>query len=355
MTWQELWGKVLGFPTGTPEFILAAAVLLMIFVLCVFPAAAFLSLVDRKLSADVQARVGPNRAGRWGVFQPLADLMKLLQKEPARAAGWREGFWLGVLTVCLYSTAAALPLGSSLILVNTGSSPLLVFWVITALSVCLMFLGYNQNSVPGWFSGTRLAAQSLSGAFPALLSVLCVGLWAGGFEWTRIAAAQGADPAHWAIVRDPFLLLAFAVFMAGGLVVLSVPPLGSGFSLSDIKGGVASGFHGRKIAFFHLGRFYGLFLWSVIAVVCFCGAWNLPTSLSQAVENSDYGILGVKMIEPLVTIVKAAFLMLFTMLFARVMPALRSDQVTDFAWKVLSPIALVALLGTGLWTLWGGA
>ncbi|MCC7442224.1 MAG: NADH-quinone oxidoreductase subunit H [Bdellovibrionales bacterium] len=351
MSWREIWIHVLGLSPSAPEWLVAALVLVMVFVFAIFPFAALMSLLDRKLSADLQARVGPNRAGRWGVLQPLADLIKLLQKEPTEAMGWREGFWLGVLTLALYSTAAVLPLGSALVLVDTDSSALVVFWAVAVVAVCLMFLGYNQDTVPGWFSGTRLAAQALSGAFPSLLAVVCAGLWAGGFEWSRIVQSQGASPGAWAMVRNPFLLLAFAVFMGGGQVILSVPPLGSGYSISDIKGGVASGFHGRKIAFFRLGRFYGLFLWCIVATTCFCGGWNLPGFVEGLYGADKDGVVAQKLIEPVLAMSKASVLMICTTLFGKIMPTLRSDQVTDFAWRVLSPLALIALIGTAIWML----
>ena len=159
--------------------------------------------------------------------------------------------------------------------------------------------------------------------------------------------AQGASPFHWAVM-DPFQLIAFIVFVAGGMILLGVPPMDAGLSIPDIHGGVSSHLYGRRYSLFRLGRFYGFFLWSVIAVTIFLGAWILPFGLSEVLaQRGDYFFLGL--FELIWLLSKTLVLMLVISSVARIVPRGRVDHITDFSWKVLSPFALFSLIGSGLW------
>ena len=133
--------------------------------------------------------------------------------------------------------------------------------------------------------------------------------------------------------------------------MLAIPPLDGGLSQSDIHGGVSSYLHGRRLSLFQLGRFYGFFFWSVIAVVLFLGAWNLPRGIIDLLKDRESFIL-LSFLELLCLLVKTFFLMLLVIWVARVNTKARVDQITIFAWKVLSPFSLVALMGASLWASW---
>jgi NADH-quinone oxidoreductase subunit H len=205
--------------------------------------------------------------------------------------------------------------------------------------------------VPGWFGGVRVAAQAVTGSLPALVSLICVGVKAGGFRWSAIAGSQGFSPFSWTIFSDPFQCLAAVIFLISGLVLLSIPPMDAGLSMADLHGGVGSHLFGRRLVLFRLGRFYGFFLWAEIAVVLFLGAWALPSSLVDRLRESDTLWL-LQLLELIWVLIKTYTLMLLVVWIARVNPRSRVDQVTDFAWKVLSPFSLFALIGTALWSAW---
>lgn len=351
LNWPSVWGSALGLPQGTPQWIIAALGLIFIYLLVILPSGAVMAYLDRKIGADFQARVGPNRAGPAGILQPLADLLKLLQKEATVDWSWREALWLGVHTMALYSTVAVLPLGSLVLLVDTDMSAFLPFWATLVLSLGTVLLGLSQRSVPGWFGGVRVAAQALAGALPALVALLCAGVRAGGFRWSVLAGSQSASPLNWAAFANPFQFVAFIVFVVSGLILLGISPMDSALSQADIHGGVSSHLHGRRLSLFRLSRFYGFFLWSVITVTLFLGAWALPTSVFAALkESGSYGI--IQLLELLVLLAKTFMLMLVVIWVARVNPRARVDQVTDFSWKVLSPFSLFALIGAAFWAGW---
>jgi NADH-quinone oxidoreductase subunit H len=310
-----------------------------------------ISYLDRKLSADLQARVGPNRAGPAGILQPLADLLKLLQKESRKEWNWRENAWLSVHTMALYSTLAVIPLGSCALLVDTEMSAFLPFWSALVLALGTMLLGLSQASVPGWFGGIRIAAQTMAGSFPALIALLCAGVRAGSFRWSVLASSQGFPIWTWTFLSNPFQAMAFGVFVMSGLVLLAIPPLDGGLSRSDIHGGVSSQLYGRRLSLFSFGRFYGFFFWSVFTVVLFLGAWVLPESLVASLKNIG-AIQLLSFLELCWLLAKTFALMMFIVWIARVNSRSRVDQITDFAWKVLSPFSLAALVGAGIWAGW---
>ncbi len=350
-SWIIAWSDALGIPSGLPQWLYASAALLCIYCFVVVPSGALMSYCERKLAADLQARVGPNRAGPAGILQPLADLLKLLQKEARQGWDWKKSVWLGIHTMALYSTLAVLPLGSMALLVNTEMSAFLPFWSALVLALGTMLLGLSQDSVPGWFGGIRIAAQTLAGSFPALIALLCAGIRSGGFRWSLLAESQGFSPWAWTAFSNPFQTIAFGVFMMSGLVLLAIPPLDGGMSVSDIHGGVSSHLYGRRLSLFQFGRFYGFFFWSVITVVLFLGAWVLPANLVQSLKaNSINELLAV--VELGWLLVKTFILMLLVIWVAKVNSKSRVDQITDFAWKVLSPFSLAALVGSSLWAAW---
>jgi len=139
--------------------------------------------------------------------------------------------------------------------------------------------------------------------------------------------------------------------MISGLVLLGVPPLDGGLSSQDIHGGVSSHLHGRRLSLFRLGRFYGFFLWSLIGVVLFLGAWSLPLGVTSRLKEIE-AWRAIQLLELGTILVKTFVLMLMIALVSRVTPRVRADQITDLAWKVLSPFALAALTGSAIWTGW---
>ena len=350
-TWIVSWFDWVGLPRDLPHWVYSLVSLICVYLFVVIPSAVLMSYLDRKLSADLQARIGPNRAGYAGMLQPIADFLKLLQKEPQGQWGLRENIWLVSHYMALYSTLAVLPLGSLALLVDTDMSAFLPFWATLVLALGTMLLGLTQASVPGWFGGIRVAAQTLAGSFPALIALICAGVRSGGYKWSVLVSSQKFAFWHWAVFSNPFQALAFFVFVVSGLVILAIPPLDGGLSQSDIHGGVSSYLHGRRLSLFQMGRFYGFFFWCVIAVVLFLGGWNLPEALTDHLRETQSWII-LAFLELSLLMIKTFVLMLVVTWVARVNTRVRVDQITDFSWKVLSPFSLIALMGASLWAGW---
>ncbi len=351
MSWETAWEGIAGLSSEVPQGLVATIALACTFVFIVVPFAAAFSYLERKLCADLQARVGPNRAGYGGVLQPLADFLKLLQKSGREKEGRGRTPWFIVHGMALYSTIAMLPFGSALMLLNTDMSAFLPFGALLVLALVTMLLGLNERTVSGWFGGVRVGSMALASAYPALVSILCAGVRAGGFEWSLLAESQAASPLHWAALTNPFEFVAFVVYMLSGMVLLGVPPFEGGMSVQDMRGGVYSHLHGRRLNLFRLGRFYSFFLWCAVAVVMFLGGWLLPATVSEPLKHSE-SWRTVQALELVVLLSKTLVLMLLASMLATVTPRTRADQTTDLALKVLGPASLVALVGTAFWVGW---
>lgn len=322
--------------------------LLLLFVLIIIPTSFFFSFLERKFSADFQARVGPKNVGGRGFFQPIADFFKSLNKIPKNQNRETGAYWLFAHSVTLFSTLAVIPLGSELLFFNTDMSIFIPFAASLAISLLCVFLGLSFSSVPEALSGIRSASLSLTGIFPALVTVLCVGVGSGGFRWSNLVSAQSFSPLQWAIFQNPFLFLAFLIFVASGHVLLSLAPLDGSFGSRDLCGGLEQAFAGKMGILFRLSRFYCFFLWSLLAVVLFLGAWNLPQFLESGLQEGGYFFF-LQSVKLGLLILKTFTLMLIVVWISRSSPRPRIEQITDFSWKILAPFSIFSLVGTLLW------
>jgi NADH-quinone oxidoreductase subunit H len=343
--WEVIWRQSFSIPEAVPGWFIAAACLALIFSFCFVPFAYFAYYAHVKFGADLQARVGPNRAGPAGVFQIFADGLKLVQK-----ASPKSSRWLYVSFAASLSTLAAVPLGTALLLVDTDLSAFVQLWAATLVAIASLMMGLSRESVAGPIMGFRFASQGLSGLFPATAAVLCAGLPAGGFKWSAIVESQGFFPMEWR-VASPFQLIAFFVFILSGLVLMSLPPLDGTSASPEASPETAFGLSGWRLAIWRLSRFYGFFLWIMVSVVLFLGGWRLPPSFEETLKGSEAWML-LQACEAVWLLAKVAIVMLFVDWLLHANPRSRVDQVTDFSWKVLSPAALLALVGCVVWEGW---
>jgi len=334
------WYQLLVLPEGIPPGLVVAGAWILATVMVIFPVAAAYSYVERKLGADYQARVGPNRAGPSGMFQPIADWLKLLQK-PNQALSWKEERWSALQTMATYSTAAVLPLGPLFILADTEMNVFIPFWALMVAALATLLLGMEQSSIQGWLGGSRVAAQALSGAFPATLAILCAGLAGGGFRWADMVASQGAAPWSWNVMASPFHPFGFLAFVGAGLVF-------SADHQRDLGGGVTSNLYGGRLALAQLGKFYVLFLWSSMATVLYLGGWSMPAFITEELSAADAWIV-LFGLQAVLVLSKTVLLMFLIDWVARTNPRARVEQITELSWKFLSPLALFSLMGAAAW------
>jgi NADH:ubiquinone oxidoreductase subunit H len=287
----------------------------------------FYFFVSRKAIADLQARVGPNQFGPSGFFQPIADSLKLNQKRGDFNFRGDSAFWWILFHTFLFSTLTILPLGSAFVVYDSKMSVLIPILLSGLLSMSMLLFGINQGTLFSVLSGLRRTSQSMAGLFPALVALLCAAFRSKGLSWTEMNGCQGFLPLFWTAFSGPFEFLAMIIFILSGLVIFSIYPM-------DVDRESESTMSGRVLGLYYLAKQYCFFLWSLVTVVIFLGGWQLP-ELFQ----------GIALLELIYVLGKVFLLMLVIQVIAKANPVPRVDQVTDFSWKVLSPLSLGALIG----------
>ncbi len=288
----------------------------------------FLIWTERKIVARMQGRLGPNDSGPypgpWALFQTLADAIKLLTKEDIiPAAADRRVFnaappMIVAIAVLIW---AAIPLGKGLI----GSDLSIgIFYIVSVGSggmVVLLMAGWGANNKYAMLGALRAIAQLVSYKIPQVLAVLVVVMIAGSFSMQEIIEAQNV----------PFLFVmpvtALIFFIASLAEVARLP-----FDLVEADSEIASGYFieysGMKFGQFYLAEFMNSFALSVITAAVFLAGWRGPLVGSVPILGTLW-LLG------------KAFVVFFVLMWLRAtMPRLRIDQMLDFSWKFLVPLAL---------------
>lgn len=309
--------------------------------------------LERKISAAVQQRIGPEYAGALGVLQPLADGLKLLTKEdviPARADSllFTLGPVLAVVPVIL--SWLVVPFGQNLLISNVGVGIFLWIALSSIQPIGLLMSGYASNNKYSLLGGLRAAAQSISYEIPLALSVLAVVMMSNSLSTVDIVAQQtGAGLLSWNIWRQP---VGFVIFWICALAECERLPFDLPEAEEELVAGYQTEYAGMKFALFYLGSYINLVLSALLVVVLFLGGWGflvpvewLATLLGQSVDaplvQVITGSVGIVM-----TVLKAYLLIFLAILLRWTVPRVRIDQLLDLGWKFLLPISLVNLLVT---------
>ena len=309
--------------------------------------------LERKISAAVQQRIGPEYAGALGVLQPLADGLKLLFKEdiiPARADGLL--FTLGpiLVVVPVILSWLVVPFGQNLLISNVGVGIFLWIALSSLQPIGLLMSGYASNNKYSLLGGLRAAAQSISYEIPLALSVLAVVMMSTSLSTVDIVNQQtGAGILSWNIWRQP---VGFVIFWICALAECERLPFDLPEAEEELVAGYQTEYAGMKFALFYLGSYINLVLSALLVSVLYLGGWGFPVpvewlaaGLGQSVDAPVVqvitGSLGIVM-----TVLKAYLLVFFAILLRWTVPRVRIDQLLNLGWKFLLPIALVNLLVT---------
>ena len=309
--------------------------------------------LERKISAAVQQRIGPEYAGALGVLQPLADGLKLLFKEdiiPARADGLL--FTLGpiLVVVPVILSWLVVPFGQNLLISNVGVGIFLWIALSSIQPIGLLMSGYASNNKYSLLGGLRAAAQSISYEIPLALAVLAIVMMSNSLSTVDIVNQQtGAGILSWNIWRQP---VGFLIFWICALAECERLPFDLPEAEEELVAGYQTEYAGMKFALFYLGSYINLVLSALLVSVLYLGGWGFPVpvewlagALGQSVDAPVVqvitGSLGIVM-----TVLKAYLLVFFAILLRWSVPRVRIDQLLNLGWKFLLPIALVNLLVT---------
>ena len=340
-----------------------AATIAVVFLPSVLLLAMFSIWWERKVCGHIQSRPGPNRVGRFGILQSLADGIKLILKEDLTPAAsdrllFRLAPYLSFAPV--FAAFLALPFGPNLTFepkLNAG-----VFWILAVLSVEVMgviLAGWSSNNKWAIYGAMREACQMVSYEIPLGLSIIVGVTAAGTLNLVELGHLQGGGLHTWVIFKNPFVFCAFFVYFIASLASNKRAPFDLPESESELVAGFHTEYSGMRFAFFFFAEYAAMFVVGGIQTSLFLGGWNDPFGLigryySQWIGDPvthRNGLIVLNLIGLAIFCTKALGIMFVQMWLRWTLPRPRIDQVLYACVKVLLPAACVLLLGTALWEL----
>jgi NADH-quinone oxidoreductase subunit H len=305
----------------------------------------FMVLLERKVIAWTQARLGPMRVGPWGVMQPIADVVKLMVKEditPAKADRWVFTLAPLISLIPALIVFAVIPFGSEVSLFGTR-----VTLQITDLNVGLLYIvsvasiGVYGTILAGWASNSkfpllaslRASAQLISYQVAVTMTLVSMVVSAGTLSMQGIIQAQ-LDQGVWFAFIQP---LALFIFFVGGLAETNRAPFDLAEAEQELTGGFHTEYSGMRFALFFLAEYANMIVVSSVATTLFLGGWLRPFPSVDALAFLGY-------IPGWCWFLLKTFLFLYVFLWVRAtLPRYRYDQLMRLGWKVLIPLALLNL------------
>ncbi|MBX2992926.1 MAG: NADH-quinone oxidoreductase subunit NuoH [Bacteroidetes bacterium] len=332
------------------EFVIISVIkIVVVLFIGVLPLVANLVYAERKISAAIQNRIGPNRVGPWGLFQSPADVLKLFIKEdivPATAHKFVHTLAPVISISVALVTIAVVPFGDTIELfgyqiklmiadVNIG---ILYILALTSLGVYgLTLSGWSSNNKYSLLGGLRSSAQLISYELSLGLSIIGVIMIAGTLELDRIVELQ--EGWRWNIFLTP---IGFITFLVASFAETNRLPFDLPEAEPELVGGYHTEYSGMKFGAFFLAEYANMITSSALIVTLFLGGWQVP-----GVHSLGLSPLWVSILQILAFMVKVAFMLFFYMWIRWTIPRFRYDQLMNLGWKVMLPLALLNLFLTG--------
>jgi NADH-quinone oxidoreductase subunit H len=310
---------------------------------------AYTTLVERKVLARMQLRYGPNRAGPYGLLQPIADLIKLIRKESFFPAAAIDLAYIAAPAVSAFTALAAfsvIPFGNGWniwhwhvngVVANVSISLILVFALGAVGIYGFIVGGWASESKFSLLGSMRTCAQLVSYEVSLALSVLGVVITAGSLSLVQIVQNQAHSV--WYVVPQA---VGFLVFFIGGVAETSRAP----FDLPEAETELVAGYHteysGMRWGLFQMAEYVNMITLSGLAITLFLGGWHFPFAH------------GLDFLGPLWFVLKLGIFLIVFMWLRATLPRLRYDQLMSFGWKILLPVATINALVTALVVVWAG-
>lgn len=318
---------------------------------------AYLTLAERRLSAFIQDRLGPNRAGPEGLLQPFADFLKMLFKEdfiPDRADKGLFFIAPALITIPALSIIAIIPFGDSLNLfgkeiplriadINIG---IIYIFAIASLGVYGIVLGgWSANNKYTLLGSLRSSAQMISYELALGLSVMGVLMMSGSLRLTEVVYAQtsyfGGIIPKWNIFFQP---IAFIIFLTATFAETNRLPFDLVEAEQELVGGYHTEYNSLKWMLYFLAEYANIVTASAVITTLFFGGWHLPW-----IEKIPMPDILLQLLQIGSFTVKTTFFSIFFIWVRWTFPRFKYNQLMSLGWKVLLPIALLNVIATGLY------
>jgi NADH-quinone oxidoreductase subunit H len=330
--------------------ILIACIKIVIILGSVLFVVAYLVYAERRVGAFIQNRLGPNRVGPFGLLQPIADVVKLLVKEdivPTAANKTIHDLAPVISITVALSTFAVIPLGDTITLfgrpiklmvadVNIG---ILYIVALTSLGVYGITLsGWSSNNKYSLLGGLRSSAQMISYELSLGLSIIGVLMVAGTLQLDKIVQAQYGW--KWNLFLQP---VGFITFVVASFAETNRLPFDLPEAEPELVGGYHTEYSGIKFGLFFLAEYANMITASAVIATLYLGGWQFP--YLQTFGLSD---LAVSLLQIVTFMAKVALVLFFFIWVRWTIPRFRYDQLMNLGWKVMLPLSLLNVLGTGV-------
>lgn len=318
--------------------------------------AMYSTYAERKVAAFLQDRVGPNRAGPFGIFQPMADGAKMFMKEeiiPTQSSGllFIIGPSLAILTACIGS--AVIPWGQQLTIgsrvidlqvtdINVGI--LYIFGVVSLGVYGIMIGGWASNNKYSLLGAIRAASQNISYEIAMGLSIIALLMLTGTLSLKEIVQQQHGFWANgwftWNFFRQP---LGFLIFIICAFAETNRSPFDLPECETELVGGYHTEYSSMKLGFYLFAEYINMFISSAVMATLYFGGYNFPFMHHLGLSENLVTILGV-----VALFAKIIFFIFFFMWIRWTIPRFRYDQLMNLGWKVLIPLAIANIVLTGV-------
>jgi NADH-quinone oxidoreductase subunit H len=311
---------------------------------------AYTVLAERRVSAFIQNRVGPNRVGPAGLLQPLVDIVKLLLKEdivPAKANKFMHSLAPAISVAVALSTFAIIPFGDTITIggrviklqiadVNIG---ILYFLAMTSLGVYgVTISGWSSNSKYSLLGGLRSSAQMISYELSMGLAVIAIILINGSLKLDVIVQSQANW--KWNLILQP---VGFIIFLTAAFAETNRTPFDLPEAEQELVGGYHTEYSSMKFALFFLAEYMNVIVSSAMIATLYLGGWQFPYLQSFGLPP-----LWVSIIQILTFAFKVIFMVFFFIWVRWTVPRFRYDQLMNLGWKVMLPLGIANLIVTAI-------
>lgn len=310
---------------------------------------------ERKVSAWMQDRVGPNRTGKWGLLQTIMDVVKLMQKEfvdPIYADKLLYNLAPFVVFTATFMGFAVLPFSSVFIGADLNLG-LFYFFAITSLGVMgLLIAGWSSHNKYSLYGAMRSVAQIVSYEIPTALSAIVVVMMAGTLSMQGIVSLQGGGIHNWYIfggpggisklILIPFLVASCLILFISTLAETNRTPFDIPEADSELVAGVHLEYSGMKFAMFFMAEYAQMFAVAAVVTTLFLGGWQSPFGNLIPFLNAP--------VMQVVWFLMKGLSLVFVQIWLRwTLPRVRVDQLMTICWKYFIPICFVNLFVIGLY------
>ncbi|MFI0491245.1 NADH-quinone oxidoreductase subunit NuoH [Flavobacterium sp.] len=333
-------------------FIIEKSVVILVVFSITMLMAMYSTWAERKVAAFLQDRIGPNRAGPFGLFQPLADGLKLFAKEEFSPNTPNKFLFLvgpGIAMGTALMTSAVIPWGDRFHLfgrdillqaTDINVAVLYVFGVVSVGVYGIMIGGWASNNKFSLIGAIRAASQMVSYEVAMGLSVVALLMMTGTLSLKEISVQQSGM--HWNVFYQP---LSFLIFLICAFAETNRTPFDLAECETELIGGYHTEYSSMKMGFYLFAEYANMFISSTILAVLFFGGYNYP-GMSWAVENWGVNIANVIGIGAL--FIKLCGFIFFYMWVRWTIPRFRYDQLMHLGWRILIPLSIFNIIITGI-------